>query len=261
MRAEFRFKTKSSRGPGFYKMNTAVLEDAEYQDLINDAYKSDSDKGNMAIWWDMMKVRVVTETKRFCKKKREKLRKEIDELRKEVLCEENNDQWIILNDKLQVLVDELNKGVMIRSREKNILNEDRPTAYFYRLEDERQSKEKIEQIHDVDSNGKVIRVHKGEREVMAKLYEHHKDFYSRKEIDEDALQHYVDSIPLTISSEQRDLLSSVISEKELWDAIVSMKGNRTPGKDGIPVEFYKNFFELLKYDMLRLFNEVYRSKC
>ena len=39
---------------------------------------------------------------------------------------------------------------------------------------------------------KVIKVNKGEREVMKKVCEHHKGFYSKKEMDEEALQHYVD---------------------------------------------------------------------
>ena len=35
-----------------------------------------------------------------------------------------------------------------------------------------------------------------------------------------------------------------------------MENSKSPGVDGIPVEFYKTHFELIKHDLLDLFNSI-----
>ena len=46
----------------------------------------------------------------------------------------------------------------------------------------------------------------------------------------------------------------LISLEELWDAIVSFVTGRSPGPDGISVEFYKAVFDVIKHDLRRLLN-------
>ena len=251
----------SERGPGYYKMNTTVLEDEEYYELICKAYEEDKNKEDIAAWWDRQKKRIIEETKAYSRRKRRKLSAKIEQIRKKALQEKDNDARFLLEEELQVLVDEINKGILIRSREKDILNEDRPTAYFYRLEDERQSEGIIREIHDVDDEGKVVKEYKSHGQVMRKLYEYHKEFYSSKGVNAEDLRHYIDGINVTLTDAQRRILNGIISIKEIWIAIKSLKRNRSPGKDGIPIEFYATFFELLKLDLQRLYNRLLHDKC
>ena len=45
-----------------------------------------------------------------------------------------------------------------------------------------------------------------------------------------------------------------ISEDELWDAIKTFLNEKTPGPDGISIEFYKIMFPVIKNELLNLFN-------
>lgn len=45
-----------------------------------------------------------------------------------------------------------------------------------------------------------------------------------------------------LSEEHKDLLSSSISPSEVTNIIKSLKLNKSPGRDGIPAEFYKKFY-------------------
>ena len=35
-----------------------------------------------------------------------------------------------------------------------------------------------------------------------------------------------------------------------------MENSKSPGIDGIPIEFYKEFIEIIKKDLLKIFNEI-----
>ena len=41
----------------------------------------------------------------------------------------------------------------------------------------------------------------------------------------------------------KDFLDKPLSKKELYDTITSMKHNRSPGLDGLPIEFYIVFWK------------------
>ena len=44
--------------------------------------------------------------------------------------------------------------------------------------------------------------------------------------------------------------------EELWDAILSFKLGKSPGPDGLTIEFYRACFSVIKYDLLAFFNEI-----
>ena len=45
-----------------------------------------------------------------------------------------------------------------------------------------------------------------------------------------------------LSADSKPILDQPISMKELYDSLISMKQNETPGYDGFPVEFYGAFW-------------------
>ena len=43
---------------------------------------------------------------------------------------------------------------------------------------------------------------------------------------------------------------------EIREAIYSMENAKSPGVDGMPIEFYKEFLETIKYDLQKTYNET-----
>ena len=52
---------------------------------------------------------------------------------------------------------------------------------------------------------------------------------------------------------QNQQLTKQIQIIEIQQALQTMENGKSPGMDGIPVEFYKEFFDLLKKDLQDIF--------
>ena len=62
----------------------------------------------------------------------------------------------------------------------------------------------------------------------------------------------LNGIPLTLSSEQLDSCEGPLSLTELSNALKSLNFNRSPGLDGLTVEFYLLFLDVLAPLLLRV---------
>ena len=59
-----------------------------------------------------------------------------------------------------------------------------------------------------------------------------------------------------ISDNQNQTRTKEIETSEIKLAIQNMENDKSPGIDGIPVKFYKKFYEILKKDLQDTFNNV-----
>ena len=59
-----------------------------------------------------------------------------------------------------------------------------------------------------------------------------------------------------ITSEERDKLDAPITEEEIKKAIYQMQPGKSPGLDGIPVEFYQEYWEQIKTLYIAYINKV-----
>ena len=62
-----------------------------------------------------------------------------------------------------------------------------------------------------------------------------------------------------VSPQENKLLVAPFFESEVKEAIFQMKNNTAPGPDGFPLEFYQVFWNMLKGDLMALFEEFHRG--
>ncbi len=63
-----------------------------------------------------------------------------------------------------------------------------------------------------------------------------------------------------MNTEQQKELDSEITIHELSKAVQQLSVAKAPGIDGLPTEFYKHFWNVIKEDMLEVFKESFEKQ-
>jgi hypothetical protein len=70
----------------------------------------------------------------------------------------------------------------------------------------------------------------------------------------------LDCIPKLVSNNINSNLLKPIVLEELEKVVFGMKKGKAPGPDGFPIEFFQEFWEMIKFDLLEVFQESYQNK-
>ena len=259
-----------TRGPGFWRLNTSLLDDKDYQqemvDIIQEQTQKDYDSDILR--WEMIKLYVRMGTIQFASSRSKsienKLRiyeqkvstfeKQLDnnEFDTEIFSEEQILKRIEeLKSEIQIIMDYKTAGAVIRTRSDWLEFGEKSSKYFFNLEQNiaaRKNRFKLRDNTGITSDPK--RILEIQRSYYAHLFKS-----SNTKIDEE----YLASAELpTITNEQQELCNRDINLIEIKEAIEGMKNNKSPGSDGIPIEWYKTFWENIKWLLLSVMREISR---
>ncbi len=256
------------RGPGFWKLNTTVLKEKQYQDMIikviqdleNDFKTRDVDPRYQ---WEEIKFWVRSKSIEYCKKRASKRRSREKEVYKrlqkleETLHELGDDvveEYGILKKEFEELFDEKVKGNILRSRARWIAQGERNTKYFYGLEKRNSAHQSITQL-EIQKNGKSTLID-SPGQIQEEIHEFYSNLYSSKQKQGPNLgeeyDEFFENHP-QISQEESDNLGKAITMEECELAMNQMADGKSPGEDGLPVEFYKTFWKQLRNTLFKAY--------
>ena len=254
--------TNNTPGPGYWKLNTSILQDTEYTTLMTKTLNTIIERRDpnepLQQWWDALKNTIRTTTIKYCRKKAQDQKRKLTGLHK--LLDKTTDSHKQREIKLDIQELHIQKqlGTLIRSREKTILNEEKPTKYFYLQEKQRQSKQHITELHV--TNETKIHIYKDKTNIMHTLHSYYHKHYTKQETDPTNQQQFLETITNPLTEEQRNKLEEPITITEIKHTIQSTESNKTPGHDGIPVEFYDTFHTTLFPILTELANDIYNHQ-
>ena len=97
-------------------------------------------------------------------------------------------------------------------------------------------------------------------DVSNKLRMHMIRLYANDDnIDADIQNMFLHCLPKAITGEKSEALNKPFELHELKKAIGCMSKNKSPGIDGIPVEFYQQFYDVIVQDLLAVYHEIYKN--
>lgn len=101
----------------------------------------------------------------------------------------------------------------------------------------------------------------GPEEIIHRFMQYYKTLYStRVDYGMVELDNYLNGVEVpTLSQEASDRLEQEISLEEVQITMSQLQSGKTPGADGIPVEFYSTYQELLALRFTRLLGELSRG--
>ena len=237
------------RGKGYWKFNSSLLHKPEFVDLMNkeivSTIQASVDKTPIERW-ENLKDRIKKVSRKFANQNSAKDRLIIAQLSEIV---DNYESRLPLNQEedrlltntrldLEEKTFERIKGVMFRSKANWIEQGEKNTKYFFSLEKAKYNaktcyKLKDDQDKEYTSPQEILAIPK---DFYTKLYQ--KDEFVKFDL-QNTDQLYVPE-DIKIQQDQQ------ITMQELQQAIKDMKNNKTPGEDGIPIDFYKVFWQHLK---------------
>ena len=281
---------QSVRGKSYWKLNTKLLEDEELKILIRKEiawikatyactpYEPDyvfqcPSKDliitiDETLFWETMlaQIRGIIISYAIKKKKRdnkqeEELNIKLDQL--EQICNQKhpNPQKLReleeVNKKLISLREDKIRGVMTRSRAQWLEYGEKPTPYFFSLENSNYIDKTIKEIEKTPDH-----VITKQEEILEEVKTFYKDLYTERPRNQTLVESLenlkIPCIP-KLPTEDSNLLRGEITIEELKRALLNTKNNKSPGLDGFPVEFFKTFWDELGSFMLRSINNSYKQ--
>ena len=132
---------------------------------------------------------------------------------------------------------------------------EKSSKYFLNLEKRNATKKELDSL----KKGKNVIFDR--EKILKEIYTFYKELYSRKSNpDSNEIYTYLYSVEFdTLSEEEALLCEGLLTEKECYDALISMPNNKTPGSDGLSAEFYKCFWEDINNLVIDSLNEGFEK--
>ena len=116
------------------------------------------------------------------------------------------------------------------------------------------NKNKLKNIKSLNNKqGKILTT---DSEILQECKNYFQNLYTKQNTCEKTQNLLLKQITNEITNAQNNQLTKQIETTEMKEAIQSMENGKSPGIDGIPIEFYKEFIETIKKDLQKFFNEI-----
>ena len=275
---------KFLQGKGLWKFNNSLLECPEYVDLINGiieeekvkyaipVYNLDFLKDNFTsfemiidhdLFLETLLLRIRGETIKFATTQKKKSSKVEKQLISDIEFLEAQDpnytaNSTLLLDKraeLESIRSKKLKGQLVRSRLQWLQDGEKPSKYFSNLEKKNFIEKTIRKVRL--NNGEVIT---DQENILSQVQQYYSNLFENRD---DALQR-INFENLGIKSSTRvpeEDIGLLVTVDEVGQVLKKMKSSKSPGIDGITVEFVKVFWRQVKYFIINAINCGFSKGC
>ena len=133
---------------------------------------------------------------------------------------------------------------------------EKSTKYFLNLEKRNYSKKVVQKVL---VNGNLLT---SPKDILKAQYQFYQSLYAKDEsfCSTEKINDFLAGIKIqSLDENLRQSCEGEITELECDQVLKSFQNGKSPGNDGIPVEFYKQFWSRLKSLLVKCYNESYRS--
>ena len=253
-------------GSYYWKLNTSLLElpgiESRFKEEWERIASLKSRYTNSITWWDKVaKPQIKTF---FIKVGREEKQKKYGllnflEYSLNRLYNQVNISGEVEYCKIKLVKDRIDRikldilnGVRVRSRVEEQLQGEHVSAYLIKKQANTNSRHLISSIKaeaGILENVSENTVLNSSDLIQLYISKYYEKLYKEEEYDIETQEWFLKFIDKKLSSEDCKILEAEISEIEIYHAIVNMNKNKSPGIDGLPIEFYVKFWKIIKKDL------------
>ena len=215
---------------------------------------------------ELIKIKVKEVTIKYATSKKQKRSNKIFQIEHEinrldqVIATHNDHNLLCKRHKLFSELSDLYKNeteaAFIRSRAKWLDEGEKNTSYFLNLEKQHQICNTITNL--IDENGRSALT---DKDILHQICNFYSKLYSTNDPRPDHIESYLFNTKLfnKLSEQDFHLCEGPISKLEFELALSKIKGNKSPGLDGLSIEFYKCFWPDIGDLVVASFNEAFEQ--
>ena len=240
------------RGRGFWKLNTSLFHDQEYVTAINDCITESEIKysqENDALKLELVKMEVANCSILYAKRKAKNRKNIIETLEQRLnsletdrdnsFSEEKQENIYSIKQEIEKIMAEKTKSSMFRSKARWYKEGEKSTKYFFSLEKSNYNKKVMKSTYLADGS---------KTKNPNKILKEQSNFYTKLFTSNENVNFNLQPVGLpTLNPKEKGDLEKDITIDDLFYALKESNNNKTPGCDGIPIEFYKMFWNKIKF--------------
>ena len=252
--------TQKDRGAGYWKLNSSLLQDKTFVDKVNKeicvTIEAAAAKNPVELW-ECLKLRIKKAAQNYSRQKSSESKVIIANLSEKVnqyeemlpLDQEDDDLYEQTKAELEEKMLERISGVMFRSKARWYELGEKNTKYFFALEKAKYNSKTCNRLCRED--GTLI---EKQEEILGYQQEFYQELYRE---DEGVKFTMRNTFGVFVPEDIRVQQDMQVQNVDLEYAIKYMNNGKTPGEDGLPVEFYKVFWTRVKEPFLNMVAHVY----
>ena len=242
-----------------------MLEDNDYCNqvaaLLNLWSKRKQWYENLHFWWEALKKEIRKLTSYYVRNKRllqtrdkRKLLKEFLKLKRKAslgfVWAQKHAQKLFL--KLREIETKNANEALYKSRIQWLEEGEKPTRYFLKLEIKRLKVNSFSSL--LNENGKEITDHEGMKNILISFYS---NLFGKEELDLQIQDDLLKNVTKALNSQSSTMCNGYLTLEELTNALNSLPSRKSPGSDGLTLEFYRKFWQILGNELVSVLNLSY----
>ena len=256
-----------SHGSGVWKVNLSVLNDPENISLITNFWSdwraAQPHFPTLAMWWEKGNsiINIKGLTIRYCcvrSSRRSQHRGLLSMLADHLKCRVDAGFISCLGPYRSTLAEiarmdiEVARGAQVCARARWVEEGETSSAFFLRLEKKRAADRSVAALRTND--GSIVSHNDDMCRVFSSFYE---SLFTAEATDPAIANSLLSNVLSTLPSTQADHCDGPLSLDECFAALNGMVRGKSPGSDGLPMEFYVKFWPILGTDLVNVLNSCY----
>ena len=249
-------------GPGYFKLNTSILEDEEYGKLVDETISEVQtlNNRNPSEKWEIFLLTMKTKSIHYSTVKNKAKRRVKNELIRQMTQieedphkEQMEKHCAYLKGRLKEIEDKEIEGYIrgvkyLAPYEKTECD----ISFYSKLEGQKKASDRINQLAE-KKEGEIFTDQKNIMRISSEFYER---LYTTENVNNSYQEKLLSNIKTKLSMEKQTDLDKPLTEKEIETAIRILPEGKSPGLDGFPIEFYKEHWYKIKDLFIPFVNDV-----
>ena len=242
------------RGHGYWKLNTKLLENVEYVEettkIIEQITKEQSD---ILLRWELIKIMVRGFSIKFSARKTKAKRKTLEVLNRKLkqleqeestqlvgLSKSKEQQQNLIQKDIEEIITESTQGAKVRCQVNWHDAGEKSSKYYLNLEKYNANRKNLSKVMLKDGT-----ITSDQEKILEVEKQYYQKLYTETPVFTDIDKYLENIIIPKIKDEDRDMLEGPILLEEVHIAVKQMSYEKASGYDGLPIEFYDKFWNIL----------------